>query len=140
MSFLVFIASLIISSCSTTHEHMSGFFMQHIQVNELRTRPLVAFARGVMLATFATVCTWILGFDHNFHIYAAMPITPQAGRGPALPVFLLSSWPPFPRSSVPAWTTMVRCKWLVSIVSSMCVIQHTPRTLCSPMSLIKLSL
>lgn len=37
----------------------------------------------------------------------AMPMTPQAGRGPALPVFLLSSFPPLPRSSVPAWTTMV---------------------------------
>jgi hypothetical protein len=36
-------------------------------------------------------------------------MTPQAGRGPALPVFLDSSWPPLPRSSVPAWTTIVRC-------------------------------
>jgi hypothetical protein len=27
---------------------------------------------------------------------------PQAGRGPALPVFFDSSLPPFPRSSVPA--------------------------------------
>ena len=36
-------------------------------------------------------------------------MTPQAGRAPALPVFLDSSCPPLPRSSVPAWTTMVRC-------------------------------
>lgn len=33
---------------------------------------------------------------------------PQAGRGPAFPVFRDSSFPPFPRSSVPAWTTTVR--------------------------------
>lgn len=47
-----------------------------------------------------------------------MPMTPQAGLPPAFPVFLLSACPPFPRSSVPAWTTMV-----------------LPRTECSPMSL-----
>jgi hypothetical protein len=35
---------------------------------------------------------------------------PQAGRVPALPVFLDSSLPPWPRSSVPEWTTTVRCK------------------------------
>ena len=33
---------------------------------------------------------------------------PQAGRVPALPVFLDSSFPPLPRSSVPEWTTTVR--------------------------------
>ena len=33
---------------------------------------------------------------------------PQAGRGPAFPVFSDSSFPPLPRSSVPAWTTTVR--------------------------------
>jgi hypothetical protein len=47
-------------------------------------------------------------------IYCAIPMTPQAGRGPALPVFLLSSWPPFPRSSVPAWMTRVRCHLISS--------------------------
>lgn len=35
-------------------------------------------------------------------------MTPQAGRGPALPVLRDSSLPPLPRSSVPAWTTTVR--------------------------------
>jgi len=35
-------------------------------------------------------------------------MTPQAGRVPALPVFLDSSLPPWPRSSVPEWTTTVR--------------------------------
>lgn len=35
---------------------------------------------------------------------------PQAGRGPALPVLSDSSLPPLPRSSVPAWTTTVRCE------------------------------
>ena len=35
---------------------------------------------------------------------------PQAGRSPAFPVVADSSWPPFPRSSVPAWTTTVLCK------------------------------
>ena len=54
--------------------------------------------------------------------YAAMPMTPHAGRPPALPVFLLSAWPPFPRSSVPACTTTVR-----------------PRTLSGPISLMSLS-
>lgn len=64
--------------------------------------------------------------SHHFHVdasfYAAMPMTPQAGRRPALPVFLLSSLPPLPRSSVPACTTTVR-----------------PSTLSGPMSLISLS-
>lgn len=55
-------------------------------------------------------------------LYWVIPMTPQAGRPPALPVFLLSSWPPFPRSSVPACTTMVR-----------------PMTLWGPMSLTSLS-
>ena len=36
-----------------------------------------------------------------------MPITPQAGLGPALPVFKDSSLPPLPKSSWPAWTTTV---------------------------------
>lgn len=57
----------------------------------------------------------IVGKDQA--IYAAMPMTPQAGRGPALPVFLLSSFPPLPRSSVPAWTTMVRCTTQAFVVS-----------------------
>lgn len=55
-------------------------------------------------------------------IYWEIPITPQAGRAPALPVFLLSSFSPLPRSSVPAWTTTVR-----------------PRTLSGPISLMNLS-
>lgn len=38
----------------------------------------------------------------------ALENIPQAGRPPALPVFLDSSVPPFPRSSVPWWTTTVR--------------------------------
>lgn len=33
-----------------------------------------------------------------------IPITPQAKRAPALPVVLLSSWPPLPRSSGSACT------------------------------------
>ena len=49
-------------------------------------------------------------------------MTPQAGRPPALPVFLLSSLPPLPRSSVPACTTTVR-----------------PSTLSGPISLMNLS-
>ena len=49
-------------------------------------------------------------------------MTPQAGRAPALPVFLLSSFSPLPRSSVPAWTTTVR-----------------PSTLSGPISLMNLS-
>lgn len=36
---------------------------------------------------------------------------PHAGRPPALPVVLLCSWPPLPRSSVPACTTIVRYRW-----------------------------
>lgn len=36
-------------------------------------------------------------------IYSAMPITPQARRPPAFPVFLLSSLPPLPRSSAFSW-------------------------------------
>jgi len=40
---------------------------------------------------------------------------PQAGRVPALPVFKDSSLPPLPRSSVPEWTTTVRCKYSISI-------------------------
>ena len=56
------------------------------------------------------------------NIYWEIPMTPQAGRAPALPVFLLSSFSPLPRSSVPAWTTTVR-----------------PRTLSGPISLMNLS-
>ena len=39
--------------------------------------------------------------------YLQMPMTPQARRPPALPVVLLSSWPPWPRSSTSAWITIV---------------------------------
>lgn len=48
---------------------------------------------GVVIFTF-------LLFEQSI-FYAAMPMTPHAGRVPALPVFLDSSFPPFPRSSVP---------------------------------------
>lgn len=37
---------------------------------------------------------------------------PHANRPPALPVVLLNSWPPFPRSSGSAWMTSVRPKTL----------------------------
>ena len=48
-----------------------------------------------------------------------MPMTPQANLPPALPVVLLSSCPPFPRSSTSAWTTTVRPKMLFSPSSDM---------------------
>lgn len=41
-------------------------------------------------------------------IYADNPITPQPKRAPALPVVLLNSCPPTPKSSISAWTTTVR--------------------------------
>lgn len=50
-------------------------------------------------------------------IYDEIPMTPQAGRAPALPVFLDSGWSLLPRSSVPAWTTMVRYKLHISTYS-----------------------
>eukprot|EP01083_Nonionella_stella_P150964 481799_1 len=40
--------------------------------------------------------------------FLAMPMTPQAARAPAWPVVFESSKPPWPRSSVPAWTTIAR--------------------------------
>jgi len=43
----------------------------------------------------------------------ATPITPQANRPPALPVVLENSWPPFPRSSASAWTTIDRPRTLL---------------------------
>lgn len=43
-----------------------------------------------------------------------MPMTPQATLAPALPVDLLNSWPPSPRSSGSAWTTSVRPMMLCS--------------------------
>ena len=52
-------------------------------------------------------------------VYLQMPITPQANLPPALPVVLLSSWPPFPRSSTSACTTTVLPKMLLSPVSDM---------------------
>ncbi len=52
--------------------------------------------------------------------YWAMPMTPQAGRAPALPVVLLSSCPPLPKSSVPACTTMVRPRTLSGPISLTC--------------------
>lgn len=47
-------------------------------------------------------------------------MTPQAMRAPALPVVLLSSWPPRPRSSGSACTTRVRPMMLFSPVREMC--------------------
>lgn len=37
-----------------------------------------------------------------------MPITPHPARPPAFPVFFESGWPPFPKSSIPVWTTTLR--------------------------------
>uniref|UniRef100_A0A0E9XAF8 Uncharacterized protein n=1 Tax=Anguilla anguilla TaxID=7936 RepID=A0A0E9XAF8_ANGAN len=59
--------------------------------------------------------------------YCVMPITPQANRAPALPVFRLSSLPPLPRSSAFSWITMVRpmIDWgpvSVSILSLMSIL------------------
>ena len=51
--------------------------------------------------------------------YLQIPMTPQANLPPALPVVLLSSCPPFPRSSTSAWTTTVRPKMLFSPSSDM---------------------
>jgi hypothetical protein len=45
---------------------------------------------------------------HHTFSKISRQILPQAGRPPALPVFLESGWPPLPRSSVPACTTTVR--------------------------------
>lgn len=45
-------------------------------------------------------------------------LLPQAGRGPALPVFSDSSLPPLPRSSVPAWQTTVRWPSLASVLQN----------------------
>ena len=63
---------------------------------------------------------------------------PQAGRVPALPVFLDSSLPPLPRSSVPEWTTTVRCE--ISVVVALSKgIGLTPMTLSGPINLMSLS-
>ena len=48
-----------------------------------------------------------------------MPITPHANLPPALPVVLLKSWPPLPRSSMSACTTTVRPKMLFSPTKDM---------------------
>lgn len=40
----------------------------------------------------------------RMHYTFEIPMTPQARRPPALPVVLLSSWPPLPKSSISAWT------------------------------------
>ena len=53
--------------------------------------------------------------NNKYHYW--IPMTPQANLPPALPVFRLSSVPPFPRSSVPLCTTRAR-----------------PITLCGPCS------
>ena len=45
--------------------------------------------------------------------YLEMPITPQAKRGPAFPVFRLSSLPPFPKSSSLAWTWKLSHKFTI---------------------------
>lgn len=48
-------------------------------------------------------------------LYAlAMPMTPQPRRAPALPVVLLNSCPPKPKSSMSACTTTVRPKMLLA--------------------------
>ena len=53
--------------------------------------------------------------NNKYHYW--IPMTPQANLSPVLPVFRLSSVPPFPRSSVPLCTTRAR-----------------PITLCGPCS------
>lgn len=55
--------------------------------------------------------------SNSVEIHAARPITPQPRRAPALPVVLLSSWPPTPRSSTSAWTTTVRPTMLLAPLS-----------------------
>ena len=66
------------------------------------------------------------------HAYCAIPMTPQAGRPPAFPVFLLSSLPPLPRSSVPACTTMVRPRILSGPISLTCLSVMLPLALPLP--------
>lgn len=60
----------------------------------------------------------------------AIPITPQPTRAPALPVVLLSSWPPVPKSSGSACTTNVRpiilCSPLSEIWESVMLTLPTP--------------
>ena len=51
-------------------------------------------------------------------VYLLMPITPQAWRAPALPVFRLSSSPPFPKSSTFAWTWKVRHQLINNLIEA----------------------
>lgn len=88
--------------------------------------------------------TYLPRLSHHGHqigpphiTYAAMPMTPQAGRVPALPVFLLSSLPPWPRSSVPLWTTTVRPRTLSGPINLTCLSVTEPLPLPWP-SVLKL--
>ena len=65
----------------------------------------------------------------RYILYWEMPMTPQAGRAPALPVFLLSSFSPLPRSSVPACTTTVRPSTLSGPISLMNLSETEPSAL-----------
>ena len=61
----------------------------------------------------------LVDFVAKWNDYLQIPITPQANLPPALPVVLLSSCPPFPRSSTSACTTTVRPKMLLAPVREM---------------------
>ena len=81
------------------------------------------------------------GYKRSSRSLRLLKYLPQAGRPPALPVFVDSSLPPFPRSSVPAWTTTVRfdCQQYQETLHGVLVEGLTPKTLSWPISLTILS-
>lgn len=72
---------------------------------------------------FGWVCEgFFAATNRGAEIYSLqMPMTPQAKRAPALPVDLLNSCPPSPKSSGSAWTTTVRPKMLCLPDSEICL-------------------
>lgn len=62
-------------------------------------------------------------------VQAVMPITPQARRAPALPVFRLSSLPPLPRSSAFSWIWNKIQRWLAAYNYNIDM-YRTPRPWC----------
>jgi len=72
----------------------------------------------ILVHILKTQCQSRLAFVRERLVGPVSISLPQAGRPPALPVFLESGWPPLPRSSVPEWTTTVRCATVSKLIVS----------------------
>lgn len=90
-----------------THR-LTSFFFYHSSLERSRTskillRTFIDYIRSLSSYYFQIFSLVIRDLNHALvpgALYLVMPITPQAIRAPAFPVFRLSSSPPFPKSSL----------------------------------------